>query len=317
MMAKELKNSVYSIVVPVFNEEEVLNEFYKRLTIAMDKLKEKYEIIFVNDGSIDNSLEIMKKLHSNDKRIKIISFSRNFGHQMAITAGIDYASGEAVVTIDADLQDPPEMIPELIKKWKEGYDVVYGVRKKREGESFFKKATASIFYRLLNRVTDINIPLDAGDFRLMDRKVVNNLKQIREKNRYIRGLTSWIGFKQIGVLYKREKRFAGYTKYPLRKMLKFAFNAIFSFTNFPLKIATYFGFLVAGLSFLYLIYVLILKIFMNATIQGWASLIVAVLFLGGVQLICIGIIGEYIGRIGEEVKKRPLYIIEEIIDEDE
>jgi len=317
MMAKELKNSVYSIVVPVFNEEEVLNEFYKRLTIAMDKLKEKYEIIFVNDGSTDNSLEIMKKLHSNDKRIKIISFSRNFGHQMAITAGIDYASGEAVVTIDADLQDPPEMIPELIKKWKEGYDVVYGVRKKREGESFFKKATASIFYRLLNRVTDINIPLDAGDFRLMDRKVVNNLKQIREKNRYIRGLTSWIGFKQIGVLYKREKRFAGYTKYPLRKMLKFAFNAIFSFTNFPLKIATYFGFLVAGLSFLYLIYVLILKIFMNATIQGWASLIVAVLFLGGVQLICIGIIGEYIGRIGEEVKKRPLYIIEEIIDEDE
>jgi len=307
----------YSIVVPVFNEGEVLNEFYRRLTIVMDELKENYEIIFVNDGSTDNSLEIMKKLHSDDERIKIIDFSRNFGHQMAITAGIDYGSGKAIVTIDADLQDPPEIIPELIKKWKEGYDVVYGVRKKRKGESFFKKATALIFYRLLNRMTDINIPLDAGDFRLMDKKVANNLKKIREKNRYIRGLTSWIGFKQISVLYEREKRLAGHTKYPFKKMLKFAFDAIFSFTNFPLKIATYFGFLVAGLSFLYLIYVLYIKIFTNITIPGWSSLIVAVLFLGGVELVCIGIIGEYIGRIGEEVKKRPLYVIKEVIDEDE
>jgi len=307
----------YSIVVPVFNEENVLNEFYKRLTITMNKLEESYEIIFVNDGSTDTSLKIMMKFHSYDKRVKIIDFSRNFGHQIAITAGIDYASGEAIVTIDADLQDPPKVIPELIKKWKESYDVVYGVRKKREGESFFKKVTASIFYKLLNRITDINIPLDSGDFRLIDRKVANNLKKIREKNRYIRGLTSWIGFKQIGVLYDREKRFAGYTKYPLRKMIKLGLDAIFSFTNLPLKIATYFGFLVVGLGFSYQIYILILKIFINVTIQSCASLIVAVLFLGGVQLICIGIIGEYIGRIGEEIKKRPLYVIKGVINEDE
>ena len=306
----------YSIVVPVFNEEKVLNELYRSLTIVMNKLRESYEIIFINDGSIDNSLEIMEKLHSKDKRIKIIDFSRNYGHQIAITAGIDYATGEAIVTIDADLQDPPKVIPELVKKWKEGYDVVYGVRKKREGENFFKKVTASIFYKFLNKITDINMPLDAGDFRLIDRKIANNLKTIREKNRYVRGLTSWIGFRQIGVLYDREKRFAGYTKYPLGKMLKLALDAVFSFSNYPLKIATYIGFLISGLSFLYLIYVLILKIFMDVTIQGWASTIVAILFLGGVQLICIGIIGEYIGRIGEEVKKRPLYIIKGIIDDD-
>lgn len=306
----------YSIVVPVFNEEKVLNELYRRLTIVMSKLRESYEIIFINDGSIDNSLEIMEKLHSKDKRIKIIDFSRNYGQQIATTAGIDYATGEAIVIIDADLQDPPKVIPELVKKWKKGYDVVYGVRKKREGENFFKKVTASIFYKFLNKITDINIPLDAGDFRLIDRKVADNLKTIREKNRYIRGLTSWIGFRQIGVLYDREKRFAGYTKYTLAKMLKLALDAVFSFSNYPLKIAIYIGFLISGLSFLYLIYVLILKIFMDVTIQGWASIIVAVFFLGGVQLICIGIIGEYIGRIGEEVKKRPLYIIKGVLDDD-
>lgn len=288
----------YSIVVPVFNEEKVLNELYRRLTIVMSKLRESYEIIFINDGSIDNSLEIMEKLHSKDKRIKIIDFSRNYGQQIATTAGIDYATGEAIVIIDADLQDPPKVIPELVKKWKKGYDVVYGVRKKREGENFFKKVTASIFYKFLNKIADINIPLDAGDFRLIDRKVANNLKTIREKNRYIRDLTSWIGFRQIGVLYDREKRFAGYTKYTLGKMLKLALDAVFSFSNYPLKIAIYIGFLISELSFLYLIYVLILKIFMDVTIQGWASIIVAVLFLGGVQLMCIGIIGEYIGRIG-------------------
>ena len=306
----------YSIVVPVFNEEKVLNELYRRLTIVMSKLRESYEIIFINDGSIGNSLEIMEKLHSRDKRIKIIDFSRNYGQQIATTAGIDYATGEAIVIIDADLQDPPKVIPELVKKWKKGYDVVYGVRKKREGENFFKKVTASIFYKFLNKITDINIPLDAGDFRLIDRKVANNLKTIREKNRYIRGLTSWIGFRQIGVLYDREKRFAGYTKYSLGKMLKLALDAVFSFSNYPLKIAIYIGFLISGLSFLYLIYVLILKIFMDVTTQGWASIIVAVFFLGGVQLICIGIIGEYIGRIGEEVKKRPLYIIKGVLDDD-
>jgi len=305
----------YSIVAPVYNEEETIREFYKRLISVMDSIKESYEIIFVNDGSKDRSLEIMKEFHSQDKRVKIIDFSRNFGHQIAITAGMDYALGNTVVIIDADLQDPPEVIPRFIEKWKEGFEVVYGIRESREGEGVFKKLTAKIFYRILQRIIDIKIPLDAGDFRLIDRKVVDSLKEIRERSRFVRGLTSWVGFKQGGILYKREKRFAGHTKYSLKKMLKLAVDAAFSFSNFPLRIAGYFGFLIAGLSFLYLIYVIILKLFTNILISGWTSLIVAVLFLGGVQLICLGIIGEYIGRIGEEVKHRPLYIIKEVIGE--
>jgi len=310
------KNYVYSIVIPVLNEEKVLNELYQRLTKVMTDIGESYEIIFINDGSTDNSLKIMKQLHTHDKRIKIIDFSRNFGHQIAITAGIDFTSGDAVITIDADLQDPPEVIPDLIKKWKEGYEVIYGIREKRKGENFFKKITALIFYRLINKMTMINMPPDSGDFRLIDKKVVNNLKNIRENNRYVRGLTYWIGFKQIGVPYERDKRFAGKSKYPIKKLFKLAYDAIFSFSNFPLKIATYFGFIVSFLSFLYLIYALIIKLFTNSVIHGWTSLMISILFLGGVQLICLGIIGEYIARINDEVKKRPLYIIKEIIDED-
>jgi len=305
---------VYSIVVPVFNEKEVLNEFYKRITSVMDKLKEPYEIILVNDGSSDGSLEIMKELHSQDFRVKIISFSRNFGHQIAITAGLDYASGEAVITIDADLQDPPEVIPNLISKWKEGFDVVYGIREERYGESFFKLFTASVFYRFLRRITDINIPVDTGDFRLMSRKVVDSLKNFRERNRFVRGLVSWVGYRQIGVNYKREKRFAGCTKYPLRKMLKFAIDGISSFSFLPLRITSYVGFVVAGMGLIYAVYVIFVKLFTTKTIQGWASLMVVILFLGGMQLIALGIIGEYIGRIGEEAKQRPLYIIKEIIE---
>lgn len=274
------------------------------------------KLFFINDGSTDNSLKIMKQLQTHDKRIKIIDFSRNFGHQIAITAGIDFTSGDAVITIDADLQDPPEVIPDLIKKWKEGYEVIYGIREKRKGENFFKKITALIFYRLINKMTMINMPPDSGDFRLIDKKVVNNLKNIRENNRYVRGLTYWIGFKQIGVPYERDKRFAGKSKYPIKKLFKLAYDAIFSFSNFPLKIATYFGFIVSFLSFLYLIYALIIKLFTNSVIHGWTSLMISILFLGGVQLICLGIIGEYIARINDEVKKRPLYIIKEIIDED-
>lgn len=310
------KNYVYSIVIPVLNEEKVLNELYQRLTKVMTDIGESYEIIFINDGSTDNSLKIMKQLQTHDKRIKIIDFSRNFGHQIAITAGIDFTSGDAVITIDADLQDPPEVIPNLIKKWKEGYEVIYGIREKRKGENFFKKITALIFYRLINKMTMINMPPDSGDFRLIDKKVVNNLKNIRENNRYVRGLTYWIGFKQIGVPYERDKRFAGKSKYPIKKLFKLAYDAIFSFSNFPLKIATYFGFIVSFLSFLYLIYALIIKLFTNSVIHGWTSLMISILFLGGVQLICLGIIGEYIARINDEVKKRPLYIIKEIIDED-
>jgi len=310
------KNYVYSIVIPVLNEEKVLNELYQRLTKVMTDIGESYEIIFINDGSTDNSLKIMKQLHTHDKRIKIIDFSRNFGHQIAITAGIDFTSGDAVITIDADLQDPPEVIPDLIKKWKEGYEVIYGIREKRKGENFFKKISTLIFYRLINKMTMINMPPDSGDFRLIDKKVVNNLKNIRENNRYVRGLTYWIGFKQIGVPYERDKRFAGKSKYPIKKLFKLAYDAIFSFSNFPLKIATYFGFIVSFLSFLYLIYALIIKLFTNSVIHGWTSLMISILFLGGVQLICLGIIGEYIARINDEVKKRPLYIIKEIIDED-
>jgi dolichol-phosphate mannosyltransferase len=282
----------------------------------MTDIGESYEIIFINDGSTDNSLKIMKQLQTHDKRIKIIDFSRNFGHQIAITAGIDFTSGDAVITIDADLQDPPEVIPDLIKKWKEGYEVIYGIREKRKGENFFKKISTLIFYRLINKMTMINMPPDSGDFRLIDKKVVNNLKNIRENNRYVRGLTYWIGFKQIGVPYERDKRFAGKSKYPIKKLFKLAYDAIFSFSNFPLKIATYFGFIVSFLSFLYLIYALIIKLFTNSVIHGWTSLMISILFLGGVQLICLGIIGEYIARINDEVKKRPLYIIKEIIDED-
>jgi dolichol-phosphate mannosyltransferase len=307
------EQTVFSIVVPVFNEEEVLTELYKRITSVMDKLGEPYEIIFVNDGSNDGSLELMKTLHSQDNRVKIINFSRNFGHQIAITAGLDYASGEAVITIDADLQDPPEVIPSLIDKWKEGFDVAYGVREKRAGESFFKLATASIFYRFLGKVTDTDIPPDTGDFRLMSRKVVDSLKNIRERNRFVRGLVSWVGFPQIGVNYKREKRFAGCTKYPLRKMLKFAIDGISSFSFLPLRIASYGGFVISGVGLIYAIYVIFVKLFTTKMVPGWASLMVAILFLGGVQLIAIGIIGEYIARIGQETKQRPLYIIREII----
>jgi len=305
---------VYSVLVPVFNEREVLDEFYKRTTSVMGKLGEPYEIIFVNDGSNDGSLELMKRLHSRDSRLKIIDFSRNFGHQIAITAGLDYASGKAVITIDADLQDPPEVIPNLIDKWKEGFDVVYGIREERAGEGIFKLVTARIFYRFLRRITDTNIPADTGDFRLISEKVVESLKNIRERNRFVRGLVSWVGYRQIGVSYKREKRFGGRTKYPLRKMLKFAMDGISSFSFLPLRIASYGGFVISGIGILYAIYAIIVKLFTNKTLPGWTSLMVAILFLGGVQLITIGIIGEYIARIGEETKQRPLYITKEIIE---
>jgi dolichol-phosphate mannosyltransferase len=304
----------YSIVAPVLNEGEVLKEFYRRLTATMDRLKESYEIVFVNDGSTDDSLDIMEELHSGDRRVKIIDLSRNFGHQLALTAGIGYASGKAVITIDVDLQDPPEVIPELIKKWKEGYQVVYGVRKRREGDNFFKKTGASIFYRLLYAMADVRIPRDAGDFRLLDRKVVDILKKMRERDRYIRGLTFWIGFDQVGVPYERKGRFAGHTKYSLTRLMKLAVDAVVSFSTFPLRIAAYFGFIIAAACFIYTIYVVILEIFKHVTPKGWSSLIMAILFLGGVQLVCLGAIGEYIGRMGEEIRRRPLFVVKRIID---
>lgn len=299
----------YSIVVPVYNEEAVIIESYKRLKQVMDSLQESYEIIFVNDGSRDKSALIVSELCEMDKNVKLINFSRNFGHQIAVTAGMDFTEGDAVVVIDADLQDPPEVIPKMIEKWKEGYEVVYGKRIERKGETFFKKFTAKIFYRFLKSMTDVDIPVDTGDFRLIDRKVCDALKQVNERNRYIRGLISWLGFKQIGVEFSRDKRFAGETKYPLKKMFKFAFDAITSFSYKPLKLASYTGMLLSVFSFAYLLVVIYLKLFTDITNPGWASTLAVNLFFNGIVLIILGIIGEYVGRIYDEAKGRPLYIV--------
>jgi dolichol-phosphate mannosyltransferase len=311
---------VLSVVAPVYNEAETLPLFCERVIEALEPLGVPFELVLVNDGSRDHSFAIMSELHKRDGRIKAINFSRNFGHQLAITAGTDYAKGDAVVVIDSDLQDPPEVIRDLYRKWREGYGVVYAVRAEREGETWFKKSTASFFYRLLRRITNVDIPVDTGDFRLMDRKVVDTLSSMREHHRFMRGLSAWVGFKQTGVEYRRAARYAGETKYPLRKMLKFALTGITSFSYVPLQLATYFGFIVAGISLLALIAVIILRLASGGGLAdeggpfyGQASTLVAVLFLGGIQLIFLGIIGEYLGRIYDEVKRRPLYIVSDVL----
>ncbi len=306
-------NPVYSIIVPVYNEEEVIRESYSRLTSIISSLNKEYEIIFINDGSKDKSAEIIFDLYKNDKHIVLLNFSRNFGHQNAITAGMDYARGEAIVIIDADLQDPPEVILKMIELWEQGFEVIYGRREKREGETFFKLLTAKVFYRILSSLTDIEIPVDTGDFRLIDRKVCDAMKKLPEKNRYVRGLVSWVGFKQTDVKYIREERFAGETKYPLKKMLKLAIDGITSFSYKPLRLATMLGFFFSAFSFFYLIYVLYLRLFTDKAISGWASTVVIILFSQGIVLIILGLIGEYIGRIYEEVKDRPNYIVKEVI----
>ncbi|MEJ9306939.1 glycosyltransferase family 2 protein [Priestia megaterium] len=301
----------YSIVVPVYNEEEVIHETYRRLTEVMRSTKEAYELLFVNDGSRDRTAEIIKEYSEQDLAVVLLDFARNFGHQIAITAGMDYARGEAVVVIDADLQDPPELILEMIEKWKQGFDVVYAKRTKRKGETYFKKQTAAMFYRFLRAMTDIDIPLDTGDFRLLDRKVCNQMNSIQEKNRFVRGLVSWVGFKQIAVEYERDERLAGESKYPLKKMLKLSMDGITSFSYKPLKLASYAGVTLSGIGFIYLLVVLYLKLFTDSTITGWSSLIVIQLFFSGIILIILGMIGEYIGRIYDETKNRPLYIVRE------
>lgn len=310
---------VCSIVIPMYNEEEVIKETYNRLKEVMDQSSESYELLFVNDGSKDRSAQIIAELARTDKNIRLIDFSRNFGHQIAVTAGMDYARGQAVVIIDADLQDPPEVIPRMLEKWREGYDVVYGKRLKRQGETFFKKFTAYLFYRILGALTDDNIPKDTGDFRLIDRKVCDAMKQLNEKNRFLRGMINWVGFKQTAVEYIREERWAGETKYPLKKMLKLATDGIFSFSYKPLKLATYIGFLLSASGFLYLLYVLYQRLFTLNTQTGWASIIAVNLIFNGITLVILGILGEYVGRIYEEVKGRPLYIVKEVIglEEDE
>lgn len=301
----------YSVVVPVYNEEAVAKKCYERLTTVMESMRESYELLFINDGSRDRTEEIIEAFVKEDSRVRLVTFSRNFGHQAAISAGIDLSQGQAVIIIDADLQDPPEVIPDMVKKWKEGYDVVYGKREKRKGESVFKRATAKLFYRFLASQTDVDIPLDTGDFRLIDRKVCDVLSGLTEKNRYVRGLVSFAGFRQIGVSYVREERFAGETKYPFKKMLNFAMDATTSFSRKPLKIAGYMGSLLSVASFVYLFVALYQKLFTDRTVSGWASIVSIMLLFNGVTLMILGIMGEYIGRIYDEVKNRPLYIIKE------
>jgi len=300
---------VFSIIAPIFNEKESMPELYRRVGQVMEGLGEPWELILVDDGCSDGSTELIRSLAEKDDHVRPIIFARNFGHQIAVTAGLDYARGDAVVIIDSDLQDPPEVIADLIAKWKEGYEVVYAVRAEREGESWFKLWTASLFYRLIYQITDVKIPMDTGDFRLMDRKVVNVMNSMRERARFLRGMSAWVGFRQVGVPYKRAARFAGATKYPLRKMLKLAMTAITGFSHAPLQLATYIGFGAAGLAIIFIPFVIIERLTGLRAFVGQATTLIAVLFLGGVQLISVGILGEYIGRIYDEVKGRPLYIV--------
>jgi len=316
-----MKKTQYSVVIPVYNEEEVVSESYKRLKKVMDGCEGSYELIFVDDGSKDRTLSILHQIRQEDPNVRILSFSRNFGHQPAITAGMDAASGDAVVVIDADLQDPPEVIPLMIGKWKQGYEVVYGKRSKREGESAFKKTTAKLFYRTLNAMTDVDIPVDTGDFRLIDRRVCDAMKSLPERNRYVRGLVSWVGFRQTAVEYVRHERYAGVTKYPLKKMIKFASDALTAFSHKPLQLSIWIGALLSAVSFIALVVTVIRKLFFDPgnMVSGWASLTALSLFFNGVVLIMLGIIGGYIGRIYDETKARPLYIVAEKtgFDEDE
>jgi dolichol-phosphate mannosyltransferase len=299
----------YSIIAPIYNEIDNIPELYRRVKEVMDSSGETWEFVLVDDGSTDGSTDRIRALAQADKTVRPVIFARNFGHQVAITAGWDYARGDAIIIIDADLQDPPETILQLAQKWKEGYEVVYAVRVEREGESWFKKFTAAMFYRIIYSITDVKIPVDTGDFRLMDRKVVNVLKQMKERHRFPRGMSAWVGFKQIGVTYKRSARVAGVTKYPFRKMFKLALNAITGFSYFPLQVATYFGFFSAGVSILAIPVVIYMRVTGSGAFFGQATTLIAVLFLGGAQLISLGVLGEYIGRLYDEAKGRPLYIV--------
>lgn len=310
-MNREDKKEVdLSVVIPVYNEELVIDELYNRLSRVASKIASNYELIFVNDGSKDNSLASLIRLARNDNKVYFINFSRNFGHQIAVTAGIDSCSGNAIVIIDGDLQDPPELIREMYSKHKEGFEVVYARRTDRKGESWFKKMTAKLFYRLLRKSTKIDIPIDTGDFRLIDRKVADYLKLMPEQNKFLRGQIAWLGFRQTHVLFAREKRKFGKTGYSFSKMLHFAMDGITSFSDKPLTLVTRSGFFISFLSFIIILYAIYSHYFLNRTITGWTSLIISSMFVGGIQLISIGIIGEYISRINKNVLNRPLYIVE-------
>lgn len=307
------EHPTYSIVAPVFNEAQTLPHFYERVTKVMEDIGEPFEIVLINDGSRDKTYSILQEIHEKDARVRVIDFSRNFGHQIAISAGLDYAQGDAVIVLDSDLQDPPEVIAELIAHWKDGAEVVYAQRAKRKGETLFKLATAAAFYRLIQRITAVNIPSDTGDFRLLDRKVVDALVKMREHHRFMRGLSAWVGFRQDAVLYERHERFAGTTKYPLNKMISFSLDAITSFSHVPLQIATSLGFGLAMISLIGILIAIILRLFTDA-IVGQATTLIMVLFMGGIQLIFLGIIGEYLGRIYDEVRARPLYIVRKVLE---
>lgn len=300
---------VYSFVIPVYNEAETLSELHKRVSELIASLDGEAEVVLIDDGSLDRSYELMCDLHRLDSRFKVAQLSRNFGHQVAITAGMDLAVGQAIIIMDADLQDPPEVVLEMTERWREGYDIVYGIRQERHGETWVKRATASMFYRLLAKLTDLDIPVDVGDFRLVDRRALNAFKSLREHNRYVRGMFTWIGFRQTGILYKRAERFAGETKYPFRKMLKLAIDGVLSFSIIPLRFALQGGAIIAALSFVAGIWAALSKLLGLHVIPGWASLVFVVSFLGGIQLMLFGILGEYVGRIYDEVRQRPLYIL--------
>jgi dolichol-phosphate mannosyltransferase len=304
-----------TVVIPVFNEEINIVRMYERLLAVLSDKVAGVEILYVDDGSADDGWERIQELANRDKRVRGLRFARNFGHQAALTAGVDAATGTAVVIIDGDMQDPPEVIPEMVDRWREGFEVVYGQREDREGETWFKLVTASMFYRLLRGITHVDIPVDTGDFRLMGPRAVAAFRAMPERNRFIRGLVSWIGFPQTAVLYKRQARQAGETKFPVRKMLRFALDGITSFSFFPLRLATWIGFAVSSFAFLYIVVVLILKA-TGVSWLGYTSLMASILFLGGVQLLMIGIMGEYLARIFDEVKRRPLYLVGESTDGD-
>jgi glycosyltransferase involved in cell wall biosynthesis len=301
-----------SVVVPVYNEQESIPELYQRLTSVLAGVVRSYEVILVDDGSHDLTWEIIRELAGRDGRVKGVSFSRNFGHQMAFTAGLDHADGDGVVIMDADLQDPPELLPELVARWRAGFDVVYAVRARRKGETLFKLFTAAAFYRLLRRITHVDIPVDTGDFRLMSRKAVEAFRHMPERHRFTRGMVAWMGFRQVGVPYVRAARHAGETKYPLRKMLRLASDGIISFSYLPLQLATWVGLLVGTLAFVALVAALVVRL-TGGAMPAWAIAAGALAFLAGVQLVAVGLLGEYVGRVLDEVKRRPLYLVRETV----
>lgn len=304
--------TLLSVIVPCFNEEQVIQETHRSLVATLSSIPEiNFELLYVDDGSRDATLNILREIQQSDRRVRVIALSRNFGHQVALTAGLEHASGGAVVVIDADLQDPPDVILEMLDRWRHGVDVAYGVRSEREGETACKLWTAKAFYRFINRLSDVAIPLDTGDFRLMDRAVVNAVLAMPERDRFVRGMVAWVGFRQEPVYYRRAARLAGETKYPLKMMLRFATDGILSFSLAPLRLAVYMGLTASGLALLGILYALVLRLFTDVWVTGWTLLFIAILFLGGVQLLFLGVMGEYLGRIYGEVKHRPLYLVKE------